>query len=182
SVGSRPQVAALLQFVPGAATQGTDSHGNPAFATYCVGGTLPSCAGGRRFDIPTGTITGSAPSFFHNWQASGRVDHAFNARHSMGARYLFSDGEEGGTGQATPPGLTTENLSRTQAMTVYLTSSFTPRVLNEVRVSWQRSANVSSVTDPSSETIPSIEIPELGLTGFAADTSRTAIGLAVNSP
>ena len=182
SVGSRPQVAALLQFVPGAATQDTDSNGNPTFAAYCVGGTLPSCAGGRRVDIPTGTITGSAPSSFNDWQASGRVDHTFNARYAMGGRYLFSGGEQGGVGQVTPPGLTTQNLSRTQAMSVYFISTFTPRVLNETRGSWQRLANVNSVTDPSSETIPSIEIPELGLTGFAADASRTAIGLAVNSP
>jgi len=182
SVGARPQVAALLQFVPGAATQGTDSNGHPTFAAYCVGGTLPSCPAGMRVDIPTGTITGSAPSFFNDWQASGRVDHTFNARHTMGARYLFSDGQQGGIGQVTPPGLSTQNLSRTQAMTVYFISGFTPRVLNELRGSWQRLANVNSVTDPSSETIPSIEIPELGLTGFAADASRTAIGLAVNSP
>jgi hypothetical protein len=67
-------------------------------------------------------------------------------------------------------------------MSVFLTSNFTPRVLNEFRVSWQRSANVTSATDPSSEIIPSIEIPELGLTGFAASASRTAIGLAANLP
>jgi hypothetical protein len=183
TVGSRPQVAALLQFVPGATTQGTDSGGNPTFAAYCVGGgTLPSCSGGTRVDVPTGTITGSAPSFFNNWQASGRVDHTFNSHHSMGGRYLFSDSEQGGTGQATPPGLTTQNVSRTQAMSVFFTSSITPRVLNELRISWQRLANVTSATDPSSETIPSIEIPELGLTGFAASESRTAIGLAINLP
>jgi hypothetical protein len=184
SVGSRPQVAALLQFVPGAATQGTQStSGNPTFAAYCVGGgTLPSCSGGTRVDVPTGTITSSTASFFNNWQASGRVDHTFNTRHSMGGRYLFSDSEQGGTGQATPPGLTTQNVARTQAMSVFLTSNFTPRVLNEFRVSWQRRANVTSATDPSSESIPSIEIPELGLTGFAASASRTAIGLAANLP
>ena len=183
SVGSRPQVAALLQFVPGAATQGTHSSGNPTFAAYCIGGgTLPSCSGGTRVDVPTGTITASAPSFFNNWQASGRVDHTFNPQHSMGGRYLFSDSEQGGIGQVTPPGLTTQNVSRTQAMSVFLTSSFTPRVLNEFRVSWQRLATVTSATDPSSETIPSIEIPELGLTGFAGSASRTAIGLAVNLP
>ncbi len=183
TAGSRPQVAALLQFVPGAATQGTHSSGNPTFATYCIGGgTLPSCSGGTRVDVPTGTITGSTASFFNNWQASGRVDHTFHAQHSMGGRYLFSDSERGGIGQATPPGLTTQNVSRTQAMTVFFSSSFTPRVLNEFRISWQRLANVTSSTDPSSETIPSIEIPELGLTGFAASASRTAIGLAVNLP
>src|SRR5262249_55628456 len=55
SVGSRPQVGALLQFVPGAATQESDSSGNPTFASYCVGGgTLPSCSPGTRVDIPTG--------------------------------------------------------------------------------------------------------------------------------
>ena len=183
SVGSRPQVAALLRFVPGAATQGTHSSGNPTFAAYCVGGgTLPFCSGSTRVDVPTGTITGSTASFFNNWQASGRLDHTFNTRHSMGGRYLFSDSEQGGTGQATPPGLTTQNVARPQAMSVFLTSSFTPRVLNEFRVSWQRRSNKTSAADPTSETIPSIEIPELGLTGFAASASRTAIGLAVNLP
>jgi hypothetical protein len=183
TVGSRPQVAALLQFVPGATTQGTHSSGNPTFASYCIGGgTLPSCSGGSKVDVPTGTITGSASSFSNNWQASGRVDHTFNAKHSMGGRYLFSDSEEGGTGQVTPPGLTTQELSRTQALSVFFTSSFTPRLLNEFRLSWQRLASVTSATDPNAESIPSLEIPELGLTGFAASPSRTAIGLAVNLP
>ena len=183
SVGSRPQVGALLRFVPGAATQGTDSVGNPTYATYCIGGgTLPFCSGGTRVDVPTGTITGSAPSFFNSWQASGRVDHTFSSRHIMGGRYLFSDSEQGGIGQVTPPGLTLQNLSRTQAMSVFFTSNFTPRMLNEFRISWQRLANVTSATDPSSQTIPSIEIPEMGLTGFAASPSRTAIGLPVNMP
>ena len=183
SVGSRPQVAALLQFVPGAATQGTDSSGNSTFADYCAGrGTLPSCSGGTRVDVPTGTITASAPSSFDNWQASGRIDHTFNSRHSMGGRYLFSDSEQGGIGQVTPPGLTAQRSDRTQAMSVFFTSSLTPRVLNEIRLSWQRLATVTSATDPGSQTIPSIEIPEMGLTGFAASASRTAIGLPVNLP
>ena len=171
-----------MQFVPGAAAQGTDSSGNSTFAAYCVGGTLPSCPGGTRIDAPVGTITGSTRSFFNSWPASGRLDHTLSARHSIGGRYLFSDSVQAGLGQATPPGLTSDNLSRTQAVSVFLASGFTSRVLNEVRLSWQRLANVFSPTDPTSETIPSIEIPELGLTGFAADVSRTAIGLAVNSP
>lgn len=183
TVGARPQVSALLQFVPGATTQGRSSGGNPTFASYCTsGGTLPSCFGGMRVDIPTGTITGSAASFFDNWQASGRVDHTFNARNSIGGRYLFNDSVQGGVGQATPPGLTTENLTRTHAVTAFLTSTLTPRVLNELRISWQRLSTGISATDPTSETIPSIEVPELGLTGFAFSDSRTAIGLAVNLP
>src|SRR5262249_46845152 len=74
TAGSRPHVAALLQFVPGAATQGRHSSGNPTFAAYCIGGTLPSCSQGTRVDVPTGTITGSTAAFLNNWQASGRAD------------------------------------------------------------------------------------------------------------
>jgi hypothetical protein len=133
-------------------------------------------------NIPTGTITGSAASFFNNWQASGRVDHIYTAKHLIGVRYLFSDSSQGGTGQATPPGLTTQNLSRTHALSAFVSSSVSSRVLNEFRISWQRSVNVISGSDPRSETIPSIEVPELGLTGFAFSESRTAIGLAVNLP
>jgi hypothetical protein len=182
SVGVRPQVAALLKFVPGAATQGT-SGGNPTFASYCVGGgTLPACGGGQRFDIPTGSITGAISSPYNNWQGSGRIDHRINAQHSLGGRYLYSDSVQNGIGQATPPGLFTNNPVRTQALTAYLTSTLTPTTLNELRASWQRLASNTLPGDPASLTIPSIEVPELGLTGFNSDISRTAIGLAVNQP
>src|SRR5262249_49706 len=145
-------------------------------------GTLPSCSQGTRVDVPTGTITGSAAAFFNNWQASGRIDHTFNPQHSMGGRYLFSDSEQGGIGQPTPPGLTILTVSRTQALSVFSPSILPPHVLNEPRISWQRLANANSAAAPSSETIPSIEIPELGLTGFAPSDPRTAIGQAVNLP
>jgi len=182
TVGSRPLVAALLKFVPGAAAQGT-SGGNPTFASYCVGGgTLPACSSGQRINIPTGSITGAISSPFDNWQGSGRIDHRFNANQNIGGRYLYSDSVQAGIGQATPPGFSTSNLSRTQALTAFLTSSFTPTTLNDLRASWQRLASNTTPTDPASLTIPSIEIPELGLTGFNSDVSRTAIGLAVNQP
>jgi hypothetical protein len=183
TAGARPQVAALLQFVPGATVQGTDSGGNPTFVTYCIGGgALPSCFPGQRIDIPTGSIIGSAASRFNNWQTSGRVDHVFNPKYSVGSRYLFNNGQQDGTGQATPPGLTTKNFTQTQALSAFVTSNITPRLLNEFRVSWQRLENTISASDPNSETIPSIEIPEMGLTGFAFSEARTAIGLAVNLP
>src|SRR5260370_2595532 len=64
TVGSRPQVAALLKFVPGAAAQAT-SGGNPTFASYCVGArTLPACSGGQPVNIPTAPLPAprSSPS------------------------------------------------------------------------------------------------------------------------
>ncbi len=51
-----------------------------------------------------------------------------------------------------------------------------------MRLAYQRYGTITSSSDPSSETIPSLEISELGLTGFNAAASRTAIGLAVNLP
>ena len=53
---------------------------------------------------------------------------------------------------------------------------------NELRVAWTRFDSTTSAADPSSQVIPSIEITDLGLTGFNAAASRTAIGLAVNLP
>jgi hypothetical protein len=182
-VGSRPQVAAVLRFLPGAATQGTDPLGNPTVAAFCLGGgSLPTCLPGSRVDIPTGTITGSVTSSFNDWQTSGRVDHAFSPQQNLSGRYLFTDSKRGGVGQANPPGHTSENAIRTQALTLSLTSGLAPHWLNELRVSWHRASLQIMASDPSVETIPSIEIPEFGLTGFFAGESRTAIGLPVNRP
>ncbi|MGH9793344.1 MAG: hypothetical protein ACRD5G_01100, partial [Candidatus Acidiferrales bacterium] len=51
-----------------------------------------------------------------------------------------------------------------------------------LQFSWQRLSTNTSASDPSSQSIPSIEITQLGLTGFNAAATRTAIGLAVNLP
>lgn len=168
--GNRPQVQALLTHLPAA-----QAPTNPAtFAPLTVGTTS--------VQVPLGTLTNSTGITFDNWQWSARLDHNLTSKHSLNGRFLFNDSENAGSGQATPPGLTTVNPSRTMAQTVALTSNFTPRLLNELRLSWQRLATVTTAADPRSEEIPSIEVPELGLTGFNAAASRTAIGLAVNLP
>jgi hypothetical protein len=166
--GNRPQVQALLRFLPAAQAP--------------ISQTAPLTVGGQSVQIPLGTLSGATGFKFNNSQFSVRGDHRFNDKHSVGSRYLWNDQESDGAGQATPPGLTTANTARQQAATAYLTSVFTPRLLNEFRVSYQRLGTITNASDPSSEQIPSIEIPELGLTGFNAAASRTAIGLAVNLP
>jgi hypothetical protein len=55
-------------------------------------------------------------------------------------------------------------------------------VVNELKLGYQRFATITSASDPKSEEIPSLEISQLGLIGFNAAASRTAIGLAVNLP
>jgi hypothetical protein len=166
--GSRPQVAALLKFLPA--------------AQAAIGQSARLTVGGQTVQVPLGSLTSSAAGFINNYQWSGRVDHQLTQKHSLGGRYLFNNNFSGGGGQATPPGLTTQGPARQQAFSVWLTSSLSPRTLNELRLSYQRYGSTTTASDPASETIPSVEIPELGLTGFNAAADRTAIGLAVNLP
>ena len=168
AAGNLPHVAALLKHLPVAQTP--------------IGKTAPFTLNGQTFNVPLGSLTGSTAFFFDNHQASFRVDHNFTSNHILTARYLFSDSDTGGTGQATPTGLTTSNVARQQTVALSHVGTFSPTVVNELRVGYQRFATVTSASNPISEEIPSLEISELGLIGFNAAASRTAIGLAVNLP
>lgn len=166
--GDVPQVQALLRHLPAAQAPISQS------ATFT--------RGGQTFTVPLGSLTGSTSFFFDNHQASLRLDHNYNSNHVFTGRYLFSDSDTGGTGQATPPGLTTKNVNRQQTFAVSHVGTFSPTVVNELRLGYQRFATNTSASDPASEEIPSLEISELGLLGFNAQDNRTAIGLAVNLP
>jgi hypothetical protein len=182
AVGTRPQVAALLNFLPAATAPVAG-----ATASFCTSGVAASATaacpgGGTRFTVPLGSLSGSNRSIFSNDQFSIRIDQTISSRHTFGGRYLYSDSSSVGGGQANPPGNSTIAPSRTQAMSTWLTSTFTNTMLNEVRLSWQRLGSATLSQNPASETIPSIEVPQLGLNGFNAAGSRTAVGLAVNLP
>lgn len=164
--GGRPQVAALLKFVPAGVPNGS----NKSFTI-----------GGQTFVVPLSNLTSSTGLKFDNWQWSGRIDHRW-AKQDLGGRFLFDDRAQSGNGQVTPPGLTTISPSRSQAITVFLTSQLSSHLLNDGRIAYQRYSQASKSQDPSSESIPSIEITELGMKGFNAGPNRTAFGLAVNLP
>jgi hypothetical protein len=173
SVGTKPQIQALLKFLPAANGSITPGPGVITTASYTFNG--------QPFTVPLGTLTSSTSSTFDDWQWSARLDHNFG-KHQLGGRFLYDDGTDAGNGQVTPPGLTTLQPARRMAQTLFLISNFSPRTLNEVRLSWQRLGSHTTASDITSQQIPSIEIPELGLNGFNASNSRTAIGLAVNLP
>jgi hypothetical protein len=166
--GTRPQVAALLRFLPAAQTSGRPN------TSFNIGAT--------QFPVPTGDLTGTTSFVFNDWQTSGRVDHNFNENHQLYGRYLYQDSDTIGTGQASPPGNTSNNISRTQGLNFTLASVLSPRWVNEARFAWLRSASATTSNNPDSESIPSIEVADLGLAGFNAAASRTAIGLGVNLP
>jgi len=170
AVGSMPQIQALLKFLPAAQTP---LNRNVGF-TY----------GGNAYSVPIGSLTGSSTIEFNNHQASGRVDHQLttSGRHIISARYLYNDSLSTGAGQVTPPGVTTVSPSTSQAFAGWWTGILTNTLVNELRVAYSHLSTETTAADVSSEEIPSIEIVELGLTGFNAAASRTAIGLALNLP
>ena len=164
---NRPQVAALLQYLPAGTPNGRSVN-------VVVGGTT--------YNVPLGNLTGSSSVKFDSNQGSVRIDHRFNDRNLLYGRYRFDNNTSSGAGQVTPAGLTTLVPTKTKAATIVLNSILTSRMSNEARIAWSRFDSVTTAQDPSSQAIPSIEVTDLGLTGFNAAASRTAIGLAVNLP
>jgi hypothetical protein len=167
-VGNLPHVDALLNFVPA---------GTP------IGRSASFTWNGQNFSVPLGSITGSSSIVYNNNQIMGRVDHHVGSNHTLIGRYLLNDTpDNSGTGQVTPPGLTTINPSNAHSLNVWLTSVLSQNMSNEFRVAWSHLGTITNAQDSSSEEIPSLEITELGMTGFNAGATRTAIGLAVNLP
>lgn len=165
--GSRPQLRALLANLPAAQSS--------------AGQSFTVNADGRAIQVPVGTLGGAAPNTFLAKQWSIRGDHRFNDKHSLMGRVLYDDREQI-SGQAVPPGLTSESPSTRQAYNANLTSTFRPTVINELRLNFQRFSSVTNAADPNAITIPSIEVLDMGLQGFNAAAARTAIGLGVNLP
>ena len=167
AVGTRPQVAALLQYLPAGTANGQ---------------TRSFTANNQTYVVPIGNLTSSSSIKFDSTQGSFRIDHRFSDKNLLYVRYRFDDNTNAGAGQVTPPGLTTVVPVRTKAGSAVWNSVISSKMSNEARIAWTRFSSTTTAADPSSQAIPSIEVSDLGLTGFNAAASRTAIGLAVNLP
>ncbi len=171
AAGNRPQVTALLKFLP--AAQGPCAPAcNPVNFT----------ANGQTISVPLGSLTGSTSGIFNDWQISGRVDHRLTENNNLSGRYLYQDSVQSGAGQATPPGNAQDTVQRAQSFNLSLNSVVSPTLVNELRLAYTRFAVTTSAQDPSSQEIPAIEIFELGLQEFNSGARRTGIGLAANLP
>lgn len=174
AAGDLPQVRALLDFLPAATTP--------------LNQTVRFQRNGQTFIVPVGSLTGSQASTYDDWQTSVRIDHRLNDKHTLNGRYLYQDSGALGSipgvaaSQITPPGFSSIVPARTQGVNLQFTSVLSPKWINELRGAFLRSANATIALDPRSESIPSIEVVELGLSGFNAGPTRTAIGLGVNLP
>ena len=164
---NRPQVQALLDFVPAGIPNGE-------FETFVLDM--------QRRTVELGDFTGSALSEFHDHQGSVRIDHRFNDRHLLYARYRFDSQHSSGVGQVTPPGLTLLTRGRSGAFAVVLNSSLTSKLFSEARLAWTRFSSIGEAEHPFALTIPSIGIVSLGMLASNASGLRTAIGFPPNQP
>jgi hypothetical protein len=197
--GSRVTTAALLTHLPAAAGAQTgvvrycfnpapwNGPGAPPAVTaagICAFSAAPTVpvAGWTVHSVPVGTLTGANIVTKDNWQWSVRGDHTVNSRHSLNSRYMYNTTVDAGDGQATPRGLANVGPSGSQAATIGLTSTLSSTLLNELRANYTRFITATNPQDATSLAIPSIEVADLGLNGFNAVGTRTAIGYGVNLP
>jgi hypothetical protein len=169
AAGSLPQVQALLKHLPAAQTP--------------LGRSATFTLNGQTYVVPLGSITSSADQERRNDQAMVRLDHHFSPDHTLSARYLYSDQLlTGFNSQVTPAGLLNISPTTQHAGNLWLTSILSNTLVNELRFAVQTLDTATEPEDPTSLEIPSIEISELGLSGFNAGPTRTAIGYGVNLP
>ncbi len=165
--GNRPQVQALLRFVPA---------GTPNGERRSV-----TINGGPTFDVELGDLTGSSPFRFDSRQGSVRIDHRVNDKSFIYGRYRSSKESSAGSDQVTPPGLGAIDDRKAKAAAVVWTRVWSPGISNEVTINWTRSTIERDAEDPLSKTIPSIQIIDLGMTGTGG-ANRTAFGAATILP
>lgn len=169
AAGNLPQVQALLAHLPAAQAP--------------IGTSASFTLNGQTHTVPLGSLTGSYDGYLNNNQPNARIDFVLSPNHTLTARYLNNTQDSIATlQQATPPGLALINDQNQHGTNVWLSSVLSRRMTNEVRVAHQHLGNISEPVDSASVQIPSIEISELGLTGFNGAQGRTAIGLSVNNP
>jgi hypothetical protein len=164
---NRPQVQALLDFVPA----GSPNGGQATFTT-----------GGTQYSVPLGDITGSARFAFDDHQGSFRMDHRFGDKNVIYGRYRFASQDTSGAGQVTPPGMTNVSSATSNALIIVLNSILNSRFSNEVRGSWKQFDSSADAQFPLSKTIPSIAIRGLGMIGSNAAGVRTALGFVPTLP
>ncbi len=160
----RPQVRALLDFVPAGVPNG-------GFATF-TGAPRP---------VELGDLTGSVRFVFDDHQGSARIDHRFNSDHLLWGRYRIDRQRSSGIGQATPTGLTSVNETSSSAAIVVLNSVLTSKLTNDARIGVTRFTSATDAEFPFSKSIPSIAIPDLQL-GPNPSGQRTAIGYPPTLP
>lgn len=166
--GNRPQVQALLRFVPAGIPNGE-------FRTVTI-------AGGQTFDVGLGDLTGTSNFRFDSDQGSVRIDHRFSEKNLVYARYRYSFESTRRAAQIVPPDHGTVVDVSVHAATAAWISTPSSAISNEARLGWKRYDLARDAESRSSYAIPAIEITDLGMNGGPEAETRTAFGLPTNLP
>ena len=125
----------VLQSAAGIVAAGSGSAGVRAGRERRTARARPSRRNGQTHTVPLGDLTGSSQIVFNNNQGTARVDQHLSANHILTGRYLVNDTPDNdGSGQVTPPGLTTINPSNQHSLNVWLNSVLGQNISNEARV------------------------------------------------
>jgi hypothetical protein len=105
---------------------------------------------------------GVAEYFFSRTQPTdehliqGRIDHHFSERDTMFGRYTFDNGKVNRWSGSTPPDSFTKERSRNQYVTIEEQHTFSPVLLNTLRVGFNRSTQ-------QAQSVRTVELPESSL-------------------
>jgi hypothetical protein len=146
---------------------------NPAVPGYLALVPLPN---GPRFNDGTGQFINAASQEVDENFGAARIDHRLTDKTSLFARYNY-----GTARSAVPDSLnlsTANSRSRHQYLTTEVTHTFSERVLNTARFSFNKSLTENAPTyqrriDPALSFLPGVPLGQISITGlFSLGTSR----------
>ena len=114
-------------------------------------------------------------------QINLKVDHNFNSRHKIAANYSYEwvDGDYLANINVWPDGYTSQVIRRPKVLTVNMTSTLTPTILNEARFGFRENKHVIwapwEVTDPEKAAVPQSLLLQGG-GGFPISYVPSAVG------
>src|SRR5205807_633895 len=118
----------------------------------------------------------SLPQPTNEYFTQGRVDHTFSARDRLFARYTFDNGNVVRPPFNKPPIANTKERSRNQYVTIEAQHTFSPTMLNTLRLGYNRSTNESDNQrtidiPPSMSWLPGEQFGYLTITGLVTEAA-----------
>ena len=115
--------------------------------------------------VPTGSIPIAAPNYTNNYYGVASVDYVLSDKDQLRGRYLYDRGDAINT-VANLPAFYTATPSRYQLATLAEYHIFSPHILNEFRIAYQRqnqSQPVGNQTFPGLDAFPNLQFNDLSL-------------------
>ena len=172
----------LQQYLPAqSAAVPAASTPNGAYPVVCAPGGLNTqqnylangCAG-TQYSIPLGQYSYTSPSYQNNFAGVSSVDYNISDKDNLRGRFIYNRSDQIDNAASLPSFFTTTPY-RNYLVTLSEFHNFTPNVVNEFRLGYNRYYNVLGVgpqTFPGLDSFPNLDLDEL----------NTSIGPDGNAP